>query len=99
MQVRMARAKGLDAGDAKFAASFGDRLKKLRSDAGLDATALGQRCGLTQAAMWRLEAGKALPTLPTLARLAFAREVPITELLVDVDYQDVRLVNRPYEPR
>ena len=95
----MTRAKGLDAGDAKFAASFGSRLKELRSEAGLDGTALGQKCGMTQAAMWRLEAGKALPTLRTLARLAIALEVPITELLVDVDYHEVKLANRPYEPR
>lgn len=49
--------------------------------------------------MWRLEAGKALPTLLTLARLAIVLEVPIAELLVNVDYQEVRLVNCPYEPR
>ncbi|KZX52732.1 hypothetical protein A3711_07425 [Erythrobacter sp. HI00D59] len=83
-------------GERRLAETFGARLARLREEAGIDATELGRRAGMTQAYVWRLENGRALPSLRNLARFALALECPLPSLLEDVDYQGIELDSRQY---
>jgi transcriptional regulator with XRE-family HTH domain len=80
----------------RLASSFGKRLAELRAGVGIDATELGRRAGMSQAYIWKLENGRALPNLRTLARLAIAIDQPLVSLLDGVDYTSVELQNRGY---
>jgi len=53
-------------------AAVGERLRKLRLDAGLTQAALAQRLGTTQSAVARLEAGQQRMSLVALKRAALA---------------------------
>ncbi|MXO52429.1 helix-turn-helix domain-containing protein [Erythrobacter pelagi] len=83
--------------DDRLARSLGERLRLLRQDAGIDGTQLAERCGMRQAYIWRLEAGRTLPSLRNLARLAVGLQVPLTHLLENVEYEDVELRPRSYD--
>ena len=82
--------------DDGLALSFGRRLAELREIAGIDGTELGRRVGMSQAHVWRLEAGRAVPNLRTMARIAVALDVSLSELVADVDCSSVELRNRDY---
>jgi len=96
-------AKELDASEEdSLALSFGRRLATLREAAGLEGTELGRRVGMSQAHVWRLEAGRAVPNLRTmarLARLAVALDVTLASLVEEVDCSGVELRNRGYVRR
>ena len=77
--------------DDGLALSFGRRLAELREIAGIDGTELGRR-----AHVWRLEAGRAVPNLRTMARIAVALDVSLSALVADVDCSSVELRNRDY---
>ena len=89
--------------DDPLALSFGRRLGELREAAGIEGAELGRRVGMSQAHVWRLEAGRAVPNLRTMARIAIALEVPLASLVEGVDCTGVELRNRDYvrreEPR
>ena len=70
--------------DDGLALSFGRRLAELREIAGIDGTELGRRVGMSQAHVWRLEAGRAVPNLRTMARIAVALDVSLSALVADV---------------
>ena len=57
------------------------RLKILRRDRGLSQAALAKKSGLAREYLARLELGRHDPSLSTLAKLAKALKVPVTELL------------------
>lgn len=82
--------------DDGLALSFGRRLAELREIAGIDGTELGRRVGMSQAYVWRLEAGRAVPNLRTMARMAVALDVSLSSLVEDVDCSGVELRNRNY---
>jgi len=61
--------------------SFGEKLRQLRASAGLSQRALGERLGLTYAAIQRWEAGQAKPRADRLREIASALGVTQMELL------------------
>jgi ribosome-binding protein aMBF1 (putative translation factor) len=62
-------------------AAVGRRVRAARRSAGLTQTALGERAGLDQAVISRLERGKHEPRLDTLRRVAAALELGLPDLL------------------
>ena len=80
--------------DDNLARSLGARLRTLREQAELDVTSLASRCGMKQPYLSRVEAGRTLPGVRTLAKLAIVLDVPLTALLEDVEYKDVELAPR-----
>jgi transcriptional regulator with XRE-family HTH domain len=57
------------------------RLKKAREDRGLTQVVVAQQARITRQYLYKLETGKADPTVAVLQRLAKALGVPVTELL------------------
>ena len=62
-------------------ARLGARLRELRLEAGLTQAELARRTGIHRPNIARVEAGRATPSLETLARLAGAIGVPTTRVL------------------
>jgi transcriptional regulator with XRE-family HTH domain len=62
-------------------AVFAENLRRLRQQAGLSQEELGARAGIQMADISRYEGGGRDPRVTTVARLATALEVPLTELL------------------
>ncbi|MGW0879248.1 helix-turn-helix domain-containing protein [Streptomyces sp. NPDC002671] len=58
--------------EARRAYLFGKAIRDRRTALGLTQTQLGERAGMTQAAISRLEHGGSTPTIPLLERLAAA---------------------------
>lgn len=83
-------------GDVVLAKSLGARIRTLREASGLEGTRLAESAGMKQAYLWRLESGRTIPSIRSLARIALALDIPLTELLVDVDYSGIALEARPY---
>ena len=57
------------------------QLKRLRAKQGFSQAALSKRCGLTKEYIARLELGQHDPSLSTLAKLAKALKVTVSELV------------------
>jgi transcriptional regulator with XRE-family HTH domain len=57
------------------------RLKKARAVSGLTQMVVAKKARITRQYLYKLEAGKADPTVTVLQRLARALGVPVTELL------------------
>src|SRR5579859_7564814 len=69
--------------------SLGSYIRARRQALGLTQTELGQRLGWMQERVSILENGKyGMPSLPALARLAIACEVPLMEILRAAGYGD-----------
>lgn len=66
-----------------IAASLGPQIKRRREQRGLSAAELARRAGIGKASLSNIEAGRGNPTIETLAALAAALHVPITDLLGD----------------
>lgn len=64
----------------------GERLRRLRRQAGLTQTALGQKVGLAQSMIGALERGTREATLATARALAQALAVPVGHLIDVVPY-------------
>jgi len=69
----------------KAAVFFSKRLTKVREEAGLSKNTLSEKAGLSQSYLVRLEQGERNPTLETLVRLAHGLEIPLSDLLGDLD--------------
>jgi len=70
----------------KRAATFFSRhLTKTREAVGLSKNELSERAGLSQSYLVRLEQGQRNPTLETLVRLAHGLEIPLVELIGEID--------------
>jgi DNA-binding XRE family transcriptional regulator len=63
------------------ASETGKAVRQLRIAAGLTQTALAKRCGMDRTHLNRLERGYAVPTIPTLKRLAKTLQVTPRSLL------------------
>jgi len=64
---------------------LGERLARLRREAGLSQEALAAKSGISRVTIARLEAGERDPHYETLRALAQGLGVPLERLLVDVD--------------
>lgn len=80
----------------EFSISLGARLRELRVASGLDVTSLAERCGMKQPYLSRVEAGRTLPSLRTLAKIAIGLGVPLPHLVEGIDYGEVELAPRSY---
>ena len=68
-----------------FAEFVGKKIREHRERAGLDQTALAERCGLTQSHISRLESGKHCPNAKTRERLGKALGVDPREFEAGAD--------------
>jgi len=75
----------IDGADAAIEAGIGGAIRAARLAAGLSVTALAERCGISQPHLSQLEAGKSLPSISTLYKLAAALGVSPQGLLPDLD--------------
>lgn len=69
----------MDADDGRGA--LGTRLRELRTDAGLSLSGAAARSGVGRGYISDIEAGRRLPSLPALARLAAAYGKVVAEVL------------------
>jgi transcriptional regulator with XRE-family HTH domain len=67
--------------DAKLAGVIGERLKELRTHAGLSLERLSRRTGVSRGMLGQIELGRSVPTIAVLARIAAAFELPVTAFL------------------
>jgi transcriptional regulator with XRE-family HTH domain len=65
----------------EMTATFGERLRQARHDAGLTQSQLVRLSGIPKPTLSRYENGHVMPSLQTLARLATALDLPEAELL------------------
>ena len=85
--------------------SFGERLARLREDAGLSQSALARRIGASQSAVSQIEAGERSPSYGMLMQLAEALGVSVAYLvgadvenlspLEEVHFRRYRALPRP----
>jgi transcriptional regulator with XRE-family HTH domain len=66
---------------SKFRTAFGQRLQRIRELRGESQTHLSSRSGLKPSAISHFEAGRRLPNLPNLLKLADSLDVTTDELL------------------
>lgn len=62
---------------ARLRFELGEAVRGRRRDLGLSQSELGRRCGMTQSAVARFEAGGTVPTIPVLERLAKALDLDL----------------------
>ena len=75
--------------------SIGERIKRLRTDAGLTQAALAERVGLTYIQIGRYEKAKSRPSAQALTRLADALETTVDFLANgDSDHARAQLADR-----
>lgn len=79
--------------------TFGERLRELRTAAGLTQRGLYQRCGVRQVCLSRYEHGATVPRAGTLRRLAGALRIPVEELLAGVENVTLREEKQDAEKR
>lgn len=65
--------------------AFGNRIRSLRTLAGLTQEDLAERCGLFRTYLSRIETGVANPTLTMIYALAATLGVPVTDLFVTTE--------------
>jgi len=66
--------------DPSYKKVLGQRVSRLRHNAGLTQDALAERCGIYRTYLSRIEAGAANPTIVVVAALAGALQVPLDSL-------------------
>jgi len=98
------RSTTLEQGLAKYA--IGDKLRRLRLGKSLGLVQLGEHTGLSPAMLSKLERGKAVPTLPTLLRIAMVFSVGLEYFFTEDDAKPELVVVRrsdrlrfPSDPR
>jgi DNA-binding XRE family transcriptional regulator len=79
--IDKAFAAELRRSEAEYHETLGARLRRAREEAGLTQPALGERAGLDQAVISRLERGKVRPRIDTLRRIAEGLGLSVSELL------------------
>ena len=62
---------------------IGEKVRELRKDRGLKLVELGRHTGMSAAMLSKIEAGKIVPTLPTLTRIALAFSIGLEHFFVD----------------
>ena len=59
---------------------FGERVRELRMEAGINQDEFAERCGFARSYMSRIETGAANPSLDAIQTLATALKVPVHAL-------------------
>ncbi len=75
------KGKSKQSDDSERAVRIGSRVRELRINAGLSVTELAKRVGMQRPNLSRLEAGKHVPALETLERIADALGVSVAALV------------------
>ncbi|ROZ52877.1 helix-turn-helix domain-containing protein [Rhodococcus sp. WS1] len=73
----------MDPVNERVGAAIGPELKRRREQRGLSAAELARRAGIGKASLSSIEAGRGNPTIDTLAALAAALHLPLTDLFDD----------------
>lgn len=68
--------------------NFGESIKKIRKEKGLTQKQLGDKLGISQAAIGQFESNKANPKMETIRKIADALEVELWEI-VELDQMDI----------
>lgn len=68
--------------------NFGESIKKIRKEKGLTQKQLGEKLGISQAAIGQFESNKANPQMETIRKIADALEVELWEI-VELDQMDL----------
>lgn len=87
-----------DSGDALLQTSFGRCVAQLREEREMTIAELARRSGMARSYLWRLEGGEIMPTLRTMARIALALQLPMTDLVGRLDMSEVVLGSREARP-
>lgn len=66
--------------------NIGEKIRLLRKKAGLTQKELGQKLGISQAAIGQFETNRSNPQIETLQKIASALDVPVQDLLPDTLY-------------
>lgn len=74
-----------DAGADKIVAGVTRRLREARETQGMSMNQLGSLAGLDQVTISRIEKGERSPTLRSLAKIAAALGVSLSQLLAEVE--------------
>jgi len=79
--------------------NVGDRIKQTRVAAGLSQEGFAKAAGMSAGFVWRIEEGRQNLGLKSLARVAFALNVSMADLLSGIDADPSSLGPRPYKRR
>lgn len=82
-------AKSEQTGNDLLASSFGKAVTHQRELAKLSIAELARKANMQRAYVWRVEQGTTLPNLRNAARLAIALNIPLAELVTDLDTSDL----------
>ena len=72
-----------------LATSFGKAVTHQRELSKLSIAELARKANMQRAYVWRVEQGTTLPNLRNAARLAIALNIPLSELVADLDTSDL----------
>jgi transcriptional regulator with XRE-family HTH domain len=64
---------------------IGNRLRALREEKKLLQRDIAQKTGLLRCNVWRLENGRAVPTIETLEKMVRALEIPLYQLFYEIE--------------
>ncbi|WP_405797778.1 helix-turn-helix domain-containing protein [Streptomyces sp. NBC_01506] len=81
-------------GEIRIAMAFAKAVYDRRKELGLSQAQVGERAGLTQAKISRIEGADAVPTLPLLRRLARALDASLN-IALDAEHEEVRFIAHP----
>lgn len=70
--------------------NFGESLKKIRKEKGLTQKQLGEKLGISQAAIGQFESNKANPKMETIQKIADALNASLNDLIPDSYERDVQ---------
>lgn len=73
------------------------KLQELRKERGLSQLRLAHLAGVSQSNISEIEAGKIIPRVPTLRRLAAALGVQLSVLIDSIDFSDETTTGAPPE--
>jgi len=79
--------------------TFGEKLKKLRTDSGLTQDELAEKIYVTRTAISKWETDKGYPSIDSLKQLSNLFEISIDELISDSDIENKRLLDKAQSRR
>ena len=79
--------------------TFGEKLKKLRTDNGLTQDELAEKIYVTRTAISKWETDKGYPSIDSLKQLSTLFDIRIDELISDADVENKRVLDRTQSRR
>jgi transcriptional regulator with XRE-family HTH domain len=79
--------------------SFGERVRALRASSGASQEGFAQAANIDRATYGKIERGELNPSLLTMARLAIALQISLSELLKDVTLSATEIKAMPRSAR